>query len=189
MLLIGRKEQPAGGGGGTAQASDSDSQSGALRGKLRPGWAIERMMPAHLSSVVGKPVAFKWDPPVGWDATGVAVIFHKNGEFRDTLEIHWKDGSETCLAMSGELRPSAYGEHGGWVVLIPPAGFDAKKQPKATSDQQQRLPLLPKAWDTIDPSKLLLTVPMQNLAEIATEVDLYRPFTRPCRCWNQGGRL
>ena len=103
----------------------------------------------------------------------MAVVFHKNGEFRDTLEIHWKDGSETCLAMSGELRPSAYGEHGGWVVLIPPADFDAKKQPKATSDQQQRLPLLPGAWVTIDPSKLLLTVPMQNLAEIATEVDLY----------------
>ena len=44
------------------------------------------------------------------------------------------------------------------------------------TDQQQRLPLLPKAWGTIDPSKLLLTVPMQNLAEIATDVDLYRPF-------------
>ena len=152
--------------------------SGRLQ--LPEGWAAQRTMPSSLETIVHGPFAYKWDHPVGWDTTGIVVDFHTTGEYRNSLEVHWADKTETCLSLSDELRPSAYGEDGRWVVLIPPSTFDADAQLAARQVITPRLQLLPKAWSTIGPEKLMLMTPMQNLAAIMGD-DQYEAFPCPGR--------
>lgn len=137
--------------------------------------------PTDMASVVGKRFAYKWDPPNGWFVDGTAAILHETGEHRNHLEIVWDDGDETCLGLSTHLKPSPYGIHKRWVVLLVPPAQEEEGQRNAArrlADRTIRLALLPKSWETMPAAKLLITIPMQQLAAIAEEGEEYDHFRR-----------
>jgi len=138
------------------------------------------LRPTDMTVTIGIRFAYKWDH--GWMIDGTAARLHKTGEHRNHLEIVWDDGDQTCLGLSTELKPSLYGTkgRGRWVVLNVPRALeeDGRAHAEKVIAEHARLAYLPKAWATMPPEKLLVVLPMQQLAAIADEGDDYDLFRK-----------